>query len=145
MPEEKELVKDLRLLPRMEIAARLAELELQGHGIHKIVSILTTQYNYRFTRTQVEKMKSEDTYIKVIEGAAQRYVRQAQNRIRSHYSKRAEKIINALDELIDEKNITAIITALKLLGVLEKVEGEQKQAQQLTVILPGKKSSGEKA
>lgn len=125
-------VKDV---PMEQVAARAAVLEMSGVGQNKQVQILSEEFQFNFTRTQIERLRAKDTYLSVVEEYKKNVVKRAVSDLKSGVSGLVPKIIKALEVALDEGNLQAVMPALKVLGI-ENQEPTQ-QAQNLTVVLPG--------
>lgn len=130
------LKTDIREVPLEQVAAKLAVLEMQGVGENKQVTVLTEEFEYPFTRTQLNRLRIKDTYLNVIEDYKKNVVKKAVSDLKGGVSSLVPKIIKALEVALDEGNLQAVMPALKILGV-ESQEPTQ-QAQNLTVVLPGR-------
>lgn len=124
-------------VPSEEAAARLAVLQLQGVGINKIVQLMTEEFGYQFTRAQLKRYEHKEVYVRTVKEYKDNLVKKAVVELKAGTSKLVPKIIEAIEKALDNGNINAITHALKILGV-ETIEPENKQAQSITVVLPGK-------
>jgi len=131
-------VLDIRDLPMDEVATRAAQLDIYNVGINKQVEILSEEFKYKFTRTQVERLKYKEVYARVKEEYTKTIVKQAVSQLKEGTGKLIPKVLKALEDALDKGNISAVTPTLKILGV-ETAEPETKQAQQLTVVLPGRR------
>lgn len=138
-----ELLASIRDVEVDRVAARLAILQKQGVGLNRIIEILTEEFNYKFTRGQLKKLEYKETYLRTIEEYQKRIVKQAVSELKFSTSRLVPKVVKALEDALEDGNINAIPSALKILGV-ESLEPEQKQAQSITVVLPGKSDQNKK-
>lgn len=119
-----------------EVVAKYAQLTITGVGINKAIDQLRAEFNYPFTRTQVERLRYNELYIKVTEEYNRSVVRKAINELRKGVSDLVPKIIQNITENLEKGNINAVAPALKIMGI-ENTEEGPKHAQNLTVVLPG--------
>lgn len=132
------VTQDLREINLDAVAAKAAVLTISGVGIHKQVQLLSEEFGYQFTRTQIKRLEVKDTYIKTLEESKKNIIKKAVAELRQGVSGLVPKIIKAIEVALDEGNIAAITPALKVLGI-ENLEPDQKQSQNITVVLPGQK------
>lgn len=126
---------DIREIPMEEVAAKAATLAMAGVGINKAVEMLSTEFSFQFTRTQIDRLKKKDTYMRVVKEYKDNIVKSAVAELREGVALLIPKVISALTVALEEGNITAVPHVLKVLGV----GGEEpvQQAQNIQVILPG--------
>jgi hypothetical protein len=138
-----DIVSSIRDVDTDSAAARLAVLHKQGVGENKAVEILSEEFKYKFTRSQLKKFEYKETYLRTIEEYQKKVVKKAVSELKHSTSRLVPKIVKAIEDALEKGNINAITHALKILGI-ESVEPEQKQAQSITVVLPGKQQTQEK-
>lgn len=121
-------------------AARMAVLELQGVGIQKQVQLLSEEFNFNFTRRQLQtQLSKKESYAKTKEEYTKSVVKAAVADLKRDVSRLVPKIIQALEKALGDGDIKAIPPALKILGIDIQEAVDNKQAQNITVVLPGKR------
>lgn len=128
---------DIRKVPLDEVAAKFATLTMSGVGINKSVQLLSEEFQYNFTRTQVARLEKKDVYIRVVKEYYDSIVKKAVMDLKRGTSNLVPKIISAIEKALDEGNIGAITHALKILGIEQPEAEGAKQAQTIQVIMPG--------
>lgn len=133
---------DIRELPIEDITAKFATMTMAGVGINKAVELLSKEYEYQFTRTQIERLRKKDVYIRIVKEYEDSLVKNAVIDLRKGTALIVPKILSALTLALEEGNIQAVPHALKILGV----GGEEpvQQAQNIQVILPGSPAATER-
>lgn len=126
---------DIREVPMEEVAAKAATLAMAGVGINKAVELLSTEFEFQFTRTQVDRLKKKDVYMRIVKEYQDNIVKNAKIELQHWASSNISLLTSALTTALKEGNITAVPHMLKILGV----GGEEpvQQAQNIQVILPG--------
>lgn len=127
---------DIKDVDTEKAAARLAQLHVEQVGRDKCIQILDEEFGYRFTRAQLDRLTKKEIYNNVKDEFYKSIQKQAVAKLKEGTSSLVPKILKALEEAIEKGNIQAIAQGLKILGI-ENAEPETKQAQQLTVVLPG--------
>lgn len=133
---------DIKELPLADITAKFATMTMAGVGINKAVELLSKEYEYQFTRTQIERLRKKDVYIRIVKEYEDNLVENAKIDLRKGTALIVPKILSALTLALEEGNIQAVPHALKILGV----GGEEpvQQAQNIQVILPGSPTASER-
>ena len=137
-----DVLTNIRDVETDKAAARLAILQKLGVGENRIVDTLSEEFNYKFTRAQVKKLEYKDTYLRTIEEYQKKVIKRAVAQLKEMTSSLVPKIVKAIEDALEKGNVNAITPALKILGI-ESAEPEQKQAQNITVVLPGKSKEKE--
>lgn len=118
------------------VAAKAAQLQVLGVGANKQVQVLSEQFGYQFTRSQVKRLELKDTYQRVLKEHTESVIKQAVIELKKGTSLLVPKIIEALNKALSDGDIRAILPALKILGIENAVD-DTKQSQTITVVLPG--------
>lgn len=132
------LKTDIREVPQEEVAAKLAILRMTGVGINKCVQLLSEEFCYNFTRTQLKRLEHKDVYVRTVKEYKDNVVKRAIADLKEGTARLVPKIITAIEKSLAKGSTAAIPPALKILGI-EGTEPENKQAQAITVIMPGSK------
>ena len=136
-------ITSVRDIPRDSVAARAATLRMQGVGLNAITKQLSEEFEFNFTRTYMERLENTETYQRVVTEHRNAVVKAAINELKKCTSALVPKIVTALEKALDNGNVNAIPHALKILGI-EGAEPDQKQQQNITVVLPGANKKQEK-
>lgn len=123
-------------------AARLAEFDILGHGRDQCQKMLSNEFDFNFSRGQLERLRTKDTYVRVKEEHDKTIVKAAVTRLRADTSRLVPKIITAIEHGLDANDLKAITPALKILGI-EVIEPQAQQAQAIQVIFPDTRSKPE--
>lgn len=124
-------------VPQDEVAARLAVLQVTGVGTNKCVQLLSEEFNFNFTRTQLKRLELRDTFVRTIEEYKKNIVKKAVSDLKEQASRLIPKIVSSIENGLDNNHYQVIPHALKILGVENVEPDNNKQAQVLQVVLPG--------
>lgn len=117
-------------------AARLSEMHITGMGRDKCLILMEEEFGYKFTRSQLKNLEKREIYGKVKEEYTNSILKQARASLKEGVTKMVPILIQSLEEQVKNGSVPAMVLTAKILGV-ETAEPENKQAQQLTVVLPG--------
>lgn len=121
-------------------SARMAVLECQGVGIQKQVQLLSEEFNFNFTRRQLEtQLRKKDAYARTKTEYVNSVVKAAVADLKSGTSRLVPKIISALEKALDNGDLKAVLPSLKILGIDTQEPTDNKQAQSIQIIMPGKR------
>lgn len=119
-------------------ASELVALEMKGVGRDEICKQLEAKYNFQFTPKRLERLRKLPMYAQTLEEARNILRRTAVARIHLDAVEMVPLIKATLIHHLEQKNLQAVVTAIKILGgesLTEQTSSNQKT--NIQVILPG--------
>jgi len=123
------------------LSIRSAELTLAGEeDANKQLVILNKELADRkidmvLDLRQIYYFRTKEVYKRMIKEHTESLVKEALIELKKNTSKLVPKIVKAIEKALDKNSMQAVPHALKILGI--DSEEPTRQAQQLTVVLPG--------
>lgn len=131
------LKTDMRDAPLDELSSQIAMLKVSGLGINSIVKQIQDETGWPITRTYIERrIETHDMYLKTVRALQDGIIKKNVQNFKQKSSEYLELVSKVLLQALEKGDLKAVPYVLKGAG-LDLPEQEVKQAQQITVVMPG--------
>lgn len=117
------------------MAIRAAQLTVSGIGEAKQASLIAKEFSHWFTRTDLRNLRKHPKYKEVLANEADDLIASGKLELKIGMKHLVPVLLESLKLAIQEGSVPAMTLVAKGLGI--EAETENKQAQSLTVIMPG--------
>lgn len=129
---------DMREAPVDELASQIAALKVSGIGINNIVKQVREETGWPITKTYIDRrIETSEVYLKTVKLLQDGIVKKNVNKYKANTSELLDLVHKVLLKSLEEGDLKAVPLVLKSVGI-DLPEQEQRQAQTIQVILPGK-------